>query len=105
MTQKQITILGGSGFVGSHLIARLVRDGHRVRVLTRHRERQRHLLVLPTVEVIQTDIHHPPALEHFFIAQDVVINLVGILNEKRDNGILIIVSLRELYCQSSSSCC
>lgn len=85
--QRKITVLGGSGFVGRHLIARLVSAGHSVRVLTRYRERQRHLLVLPTVEVIQTDIHHPPALEHYFYAQDVVINLVGILNEKRDNGL------------------
>jgi len=86
MAEKRIVVLGGSGFVGAHLIARLVKAGHRVRVLTRHRERQRHLLILPGVEVIQADIHHVPALEHYFLDQDVAINLVGILNERRDNG-------------------
>ena len=87
MTQKQITVLGGSGFVGSHLIARFAKAGHYVRVLTRHRERQRHLLVLPTVEVIQADIHHLPVLEYYFSGQDAIVNLVGILNEPRDNGL------------------
>lgn len=86
MGQKRITVLGGSGFVGAHLIAQLVNAGHQVRVLTRQRERQRHLLILPTVEVIQADVHHAPVLDHFFQGQDAVINLIGILNEKRDNG-------------------
>ena len=84
---RKIVVLGGTGFVGTHLISRLVKQGHEVRVLTRHRERQRHLLVLPTVEVVQADIHHQAALEHYFQGYDSVINLVGILNEKRDNGL------------------
>lgn len=83
---KQVCVLGGSGFVGKHIIARLVKQGCQVRVLSRSREQHRELLVLPTVEVIQTDIHHLPALEHYFQQQDAVINLVGILNEKRDDG-------------------
>jgi len=87
MMHKQVTVLGGGGFVGNHFIARLVKAGHHVRVLTRQRERHRQLLVLPTVEVIQTDIHHSPALEHYFHGQDAVVNLVGILNEPRDNGL------------------
>lgn len=87
MMHKQVTVLGGGGFVGNHLIARLAKAGHHVRVLTRQRERHRQLLVLPTVEVIQADIHHPPVLEYYFHAQDAVVNLVGILNEPRDNGL------------------
>ena len=35
MKQHTISIIGGSGFVGHHLAARLVQDGHRVRVLSR----------------------------------------------------------------------
>ena len=83
---KRVCVLGGSGFVGKHIIAKLVQQGCQVRVLSRSREKHRELLVLPTVEVIQTNIHHPPALEHHFQEQDAVINLVGILNEKHDNG-------------------
>jgi uncharacterized protein YbjT (DUF2867 family) len=83
---KRICVLGGSGFVGKHIIAQLVRQGCRVKVLSRNREKHRDLLVLPTVEVVSADIHHPPVLEQHFQGQDAVVNLVGILNERRDNG-------------------
>jgi uncharacterized protein YbjT (DUF2867 family) len=84
---KQVCVLGGSGFVGMAIVAKLIKQGCRVRVLTRRRERHRELLVLPDVEVIETDIHHAPALAHYFRGCDAVINLVGILNEKRDDGL------------------
>ena len=84
--QKNICILGGTGFVGQHLVSRLVRDGHQVRILTRHRERHRDLLVLPTVEVIQANVHNETDLKKNFAGQDVIINLVGILNESGHNG-------------------
>jgi len=84
---NRICILGGSGFVGKAIVARLSKRGCSVRVLTRRRERHRDLLVLPGLELIQADIHQPPVLEHYFRDRDAVINLVGILNEKRDNGL------------------
>ena len=84
---KKVCVLGGTGFIGGYITARLVKQGYTVRILTRHRERHRDLLVLPTVEIIEADIQHPPALERYLAGQDVVINLVGILNEKRDNGL------------------
>lgn len=86
MSIKHICVLGGSGFVGQQLVARLVKAGYQVRVLTRLRERHRDLLVLPTVEVIETDVYNPVALQTYLRGQDAVINLVGILNERRDNG-------------------
>lgn len=84
--RRRICILGGTGFVGTHLINHLVREGHNIRVLTRRREAHRELLVMPTVEVFDADVHDENALSHFFADQDAVINLVGILNEPRDNG-------------------
>lgn len=83
---KKICVLGGTGFVGHYVVSQLTRAGYKVRVLTRHRERHRELLVLPTVEVISADIHDTSLLQKYFTDQDAVINLVGILNEKRDNG-------------------
>lgn len=53
MKKYKICVLGGTGFVGKHLVSRLAGEGHQIRVLTRHRERHRDLLVLPTVELIQ----------------------------------------------------
>lgn len=84
---KKVCVLGGSGFVGGYITARLVKQGYTVRILTRRREQHRDLLVLPTLEVIETDVHNPPALERYLTGQDAVINLVGIINEKRDNGL------------------
>jgi NADH dehydrogenase len=82
MTTHKICILGGSGFVGRHLAERLSQDGHSIRILTRNRERNReNLLVLPGVEVVEADVHDPIALEKQLEGRDVVINLVGILNE------------------------
>jgi len=86
MRTHSICVLGGTGFIGSWLVSRLARDGHRIRVLTRRRERHRELLVLPTVEVIDADVHDPAQLNRHFEGRDAVINLVGILNEKGDNG-------------------
>ena len=86
MKTLSICILGGTGFVGSHLCAELVKRGHRVKVLTRKREQNRHLLVLPSLELLQADIHNEAELKQYFQNCDVVINLVGILNEKRHDG-------------------
>lgn len=86
MNSSTLAIIGGAGFVGSRLCARLARDGHTVRVLTRHRERHRDLLVLPTVEVWEGNPHDAAVLDALLAGCDVVINLVGILNEKRHDG-------------------
>jgi NADH dehydrogenase len=80
MPYRKICILGGSGFVGRQLAARLAAQGYRITVPTRRRERARELLVLPTVEVVEADIHDPAVLAHLFAGHAAVINLVGILH-------------------------
>lgn len=82
----QICILGGGGFVGGHLAARLASRGHRVTVLTRNAARRRALLVLPTVSLVQTDVYDAAALARHFAGADAVLNLVGILNERGHRG-------------------
>jgi NADH dehydrogenase len=79
---KSILLIGGSGFLGSHVARRLAAQGHRLTVPTRHRERARHLLVLPTVDVIEADVHDPVRLAGLAAGQDAVINLVGILHSR-----------------------
>jgi len=81
MRPLSICVLGGTGFVGAHLVSRLVRDGHRVRVLTRNRARHRELLVLPGLELVEADVHDAAMLPEALRGHDVVINLIGILNE------------------------
>ncbi len=78
---KNICVLGGTGFVGQQVVEALAKQGHRIKVISRHRERHRDLLVLPTVKIVSANIFDPPVLKEQFIGQDAVVNLVGILNE------------------------
>jgi NADH dehydrogenase len=75
-----ILLIGGSGFVGTHLAERLTRDFHNVHVPTRRYERAKHLLVLPTVTVEEADVFDEHKLELMMARKDAVINLVGVLN-------------------------
>lgn len=86
MGEHRICILGGTGFVGRHLAARLNGLGFRVRILTRNREKHRPLLVLPRTEVVETDVYDVQALKTQFQDCRTVINLVGILNERGHSG-------------------
>lgn len=86
MKIDSVCVLGGTGFVGYQLVAGLNNAGIHARVLTRRRERHRHLLVLPYVELIEADVHDPAVLRRQFADRDAVINLVGILNEKGHRG-------------------
>lgn len=83
MSGRRILVLGGSGFVGRHLVSRLATEGWFVVVPTRQRERAKHLLPLPTVDVLEADVHDPAALAQLTAGSDAVINLVGIINESR----------------------
>ncbi len=86
MRIERVCILGGSGFVGRHLANRLQPEGIRIRVPTQRRERARHLLIVPGVELIEADIHDTQRLTELFQDVDAVINLVGILNESGSDG-------------------
>jgi uncharacterized protein YbjT (DUF2867 family) len=80
MKLDDVLVLGGSGFVGRHLVAALAADGVKVTVPSRHRERAKHLLPLPTVDVVETDIMNPQALDALMRRKQAVVNLVGILH-------------------------
>lgn len=79
-------MLGGSGFVGRRVASALVQSGYRVRIPTRNRERNRRLLVLPGVELVNADVHDRATLTRLVAGCDAVINLVGILNERPRDG-------------------
>lgn len=82
MTAQRLVILGGTGFVGGHLLARLARDGHRMTVLTRNREQHRAIAVIPGVQLVSADVHDAARLRQLFAGADAVVNLVGILNSQ-----------------------
>lgn len=83
---RHVCLLGGTGFVGQHLTRLLMRQGHSVLIPSRRRERYRSLLVLPTVQVVQGDVYDPAFLRNVMRGADVVINLIGILNEAGRDG-------------------
>lgn len=86
MASRKICILGGTGFVGRHLANEFYRRGDQVHVLTTNRERHRELLIVPSLKLREVDVYDTRALEQAMQGHDVVINLIGILNERGHDG-------------------
>jgi uncharacterized protein YbjT (DUF2867 family) len=83
MRDMTVVVFGGSGFIGSHLVAHLAAEGARVLVPTRRYENGKHLIMLPGVDVIEVDIHDEAVLLDLVDARDAAINLVGVLHSRR----------------------
>lgn len=82
MIAGRILVLGGAGFLGRHLVARLAERGRRVLVATRRRERAKHLLPLPSVEVVEANCLRDDELARLVGMVSAVVNLVGILHDR-----------------------
>jgi NADH dehydrogenase len=77
-----VTVFGGSGFIGRHLIRSLARDGWRIRVATRRPDLAFHLQPLGQVgqiNAVQANIRYPNSLAAALRGADAAVNLVGIL--------------------------
>ena len=80
-----VTVFGGSGFLGRHLVRALVRAGYRVRPAVRRPDLAGHLQPLGRVgqiHAVQANLRYPASVEAAVRGADVVINLVGILFER-----------------------
>lgn len=82
MHHRSILLIGGSGFIGKSIAARLADASYRVVVPTRRYARARHLLVLPTVQVVEADIFDSAQLDRLLQGCDAAINLVGVLHSR-----------------------
>jgi NADH dehydrogenase len=82
MRHESILVIGGSGFIGSHLVAQLAATGRKITVPTRRLTRAGHLTVLPTVQVVEADVFDERVLHQLIKQADAVINLVGVLHSK-----------------------
>lgn len=80
---RRILVIGGSGFVGRHLVAALAASGTEVTVPTRRREQAKHLILLPTVEVVEGDVADAGNLARWAAGHDALINLAGVLHSRR----------------------
>jgi NADH dehydrogenase len=86
MKFANVLVVGGSGFIGRHLVASLAAAGIRITVPSRHRERAKHLILLPTVDVVEADVMASGVLERLCAGKQAVYNLVGILHSRRGRG-------------------
>ena len=57
-----ITILGGTGFLGSSLINCLAKTNHNINVITRNREKNKKLLVYPKLKLTQASVYNKEEL-------------------------------------------
>lgn len=85
MMDRRITVFGGTGFVGRHLVQRLARAGARLRVVTRDPEAGAFLKPMgdPGQIVLQRgDLRDADSVVAAVAGADAVVNLVGILYQK-----------------------
>ncbi len=81
---RLVTVFGGSGFVGRHVVRALVRRGWRVRVAVRRPDLAFHLQPLGTpgqIHAVQANLRYPESVAHALRDAQAAINLVGILRE------------------------
>lgn len=78
----RVLVIGGTGFIGQHVVAQLVKAGHAVHVPTRRYAKGRDLLVFPALTLFEADVHIDAHLEDLLTHVDAVINLAGVLHSK-----------------------
>ena len=79
-----ITVYGGSGFLGRHVVRALAKRDYRIRVAVRRPDLAFHLQPLGRVgqiHAVQANLRHAPSVEAAARDAQVLINLVGILSE------------------------
>jgi NADH dehydrogenase len=82
---KLVTVFGGSGFIGRHVVRALAKRHYRIRVAVRRPDLAGHLQPLGRVgqiHAVQVNLRHPPSVEAAARDADAVVNLVGVLFER-----------------------
>ena len=84
-SETLVTVYGGSGFLGRHVVRALARRGYLIRVAVRRPDLAGHLQPLGRVgqiHAVQTNLRYGPSVEAVARDADVLINLVGLLYER-----------------------
>lgn len=85
MTGKIVTVFGGSGFLGRHLVRSLCRKGWRVRVAMRRPHLGGDLRLagdVGQVQLVQANVRNRPSVARALEGAEAAVNLVGVLYEK-----------------------
>ncbi|MBN8939443.1 MAG: complex I NDUFA9 subunit family protein [Rhizobiales bacterium] len=81
---RLVTVYGGSGFIGRHVVRALARRGFRIRVAVRRPDLAGHLQPLGAVgqiNAVQANLRYPDSVRHAAEGAEVVVNCVGIMHE------------------------
>ena len=78
---QQVTVFGGSGFIGRHLIEHLAVAGASVRIAVRHPFEMAGFPNRARIQCVEADILDDKAVWAAIQGADTVINLVGILTQ------------------------
>jgi uncharacterized protein YbjT (DUF2867 family) len=84
-TETLVTVFGGSGFLGRHVVRALAREGYRIRPAVRRPDLAVHVQPMGRVgqiHPVQANLRYPASVQAAVQGADVVINLVGILFER-----------------------
>lgn len=84
MSRKKVTIFGGSGFLGRHLVTRLARSGWSILLAERHPSRAHFLQPLGDVgqiSAVAARVQDEARVAQVVAGADAVVNLTGILYE------------------------
>src|SRR5512140_2931145 len=79
-----VTVFGGSGFLGRHVVRALAKRDYRIRVAVRRPELAGHLQPLGEggqIHAVQVNLRYPASIEAAMRGSHAAINLVGILAE------------------------
>ncbi|MCW5677606.1 MAG: complex I NDUFA9 subunit family protein [Xanthobacteraceae bacterium] len=83
-SDRLVTIYGGSGFVGRHLVRALAKRGWRIRVAVRRPDLAGHLQplgVVGQIQPVQANLRYPDSVARAAEGASAIVNLVGILYE------------------------
>lgn len=86
MRNQVVTVFGGTGFIGRHLVQRLAARNLRLKVPSRTPHRYRHLQPMTTpgqIVLDRLDLHDEAGLARYLEGSLYVINLIAILHESR----------------------
>jgi uncharacterized protein YbjT (DUF2867 family) len=83
---KTVIIFGGSGFIGRSLIAKLLKQNFRIKIITRDLEKSSYLKTFAGPDILslqEWNYNDFSKLDEIFIKNSIIINLVGILAERK----------------------